>query len=71
MQTISDRIFDLLETKKMTQKSFSEQTGISQTTISEWKSKRTNPTSEKIMPICQVLNVTPEYLILINVVDFK
>ena len=47
----------------MSQKRFSEETGISQSTISEWKSKRTNPTSEKIMIICKVLDVTPEWLL--------
>ncbi|MBE5871085.1 MAG: helix-turn-helix transcriptional regulator [Lachnospiraceae bacterium] len=61
--TISDRIFEKLRQVNMTQKEFSEQTGISQSTISEWKSKRTNPTSEKIMLICKVLDVTPEWLL--------
>lgn len=61
--TISDRIFERLRQINMTQKEFSEETGISQSTISEWKSKRTNPTSEKIMIICKVLDVTPEWLL--------
>ncbi len=61
--TISDRIFEKLRQINMTQKVFSEETGISQSTISEWKSKRTNPTSEKIMIICKVLDVTPEWLL--------
>ncbi len=61
--TISDRVFDKLTEKGMSQKEFSEATGISQSTISEWKSKRTNPTSEKIMIICKVLDVTPEWLL--------
>ena len=61
--TIGDRIFERLEQINMTQKVFSEKTGISQSTISEWKSKHTNPTSEKIMIICSVLNVTPEWLL--------
>ena len=61
--TIGDRIFERLKEIGMTQKDFSEKTGISQSTISEWKSKRTNPTSEKIMVICQVLGVTPEWLL--------
>ena len=63
MITISDRIFDKLKQIDMSQKTFSEKTGISQSTISEWKSKRTNPTSEKIMIICSVLGVTPEWLL--------
>ena len=32
-------------------------------TISEWKKKKTNPLSEKIMPICEALEVTPEWLL--------
>ena len=36
---IRDRIFDKLEEMNMTQKEFSECTGIPQTTISDWKKK--------------------------------
>ncbi len=61
--TISDRIFDRLKEIGMSQKEFSEKTGISPSTISEWKSKRTNPTSEKIMIICKTLEITPEGLL--------
>lgn len=60
---IRDRIFDKLAELKMTQKAFSEKTGIPQTTISDWRKKRTNPTAEKIMIICEVLKVTPEWLL--------
>ena len=60
---IRDRIFDRLEELNMTQKEFSERTGIPQTTVSDWKKKRTNPTAEKIMVICKVLDVTPEWLL--------
>ena len=61
--TIGDRIFNRIKQLGISQKDFSMKTGISQSTISEWKTKRTNPTSEKIMIICQVLNVTPEWLL--------
>ena len=61
--TISDRIFERLRQLDMSQKVFSQETGISQSTISEWKSKGTNPTSEKIMIICKVLDVTPEWIL--------
>ena len=61
--TIGDRIFERLKQIHMSQKAFSESTGISQSTISEWKSKRTNPTSEKVMMICEVLDVLPEWLL--------
>lgn len=61
--TIRDRIFDKLAELNMTQKDFSEKTGIPQTTVSDWRKKRTNPTAEKILIICKVLNVTPEWLL--------
>ena len=61
--TISDRIFERLNDLSMSQKEFSQKTGILQSTISEWKKNHTNPTSEKIMTICSVLEVTPEWLL--------
>ena len=61
--TIRDRIFDKMDALGMTQKEFSAQTGIPQTTVSDWRKKRTNPTAEKIMIICKVLDVTPEWLL--------
>lgn len=61
--TVSERIFQKLNSIGMSQKEFSEKTGIAQSTISEWKSKGNNPTAEKILPICYVLNITPEWLL--------
>lgn len=61
--TISEKIFELIKERGMTQKEFSEATGIAQGSISDWKRKKTNPVSEKIMIICEVLKVTPEELL--------
>ncbi len=61
--TISERIFERLRQLSMTQKEFSEKTGILQSTISEWKKKKTNPSSDKILVICKVLDVSPEWLL--------
>ena len=60
---ISEKIFTLLEQRKMSQKEFSEKTGISQSTISDWKRKRTNPSADKIMKICEVLCISPYELL--------
>ena len=60
---ISDRIMDRLQEIGMSQKEFSQKTGIAQSTISEWKSKGNNPTAEKILPICNVLGVSPEWVL--------
>jgi transcriptional regulator with XRE-family HTH domain len=48
MKTISDRIFEKLKEKGMSQKEFSQKTGIAESSISDWKKKHTNPVSDKI-----------------------
>ena len=61
--TISDRIFERLKQISMSQKEFAELAGIKQSTISEWKKNRTNPSSDKILAICKALDVSPEWLL--------
>ena len=63
MQTISGRIFELLKERNMSQKKFAQETGIAESTISDWKKKKTNPVSDKILIICEVLGVTPYELL--------
>ena len=60
---ISERIFELLKERGMTQREFSIRTDISQSAISDWKRKKTNPSAEKIMLICNVLEVSPYELL--------
>ncbi len=62
-KTVSEKIFELLKQKDMSQKEFSERTGISQSTISDWKRKKTNPAVDKILKICEVLRVSPSELL--------
>ena len=57
--TISERLKQL----SMTQKEFAEKTGILQSTISEWKKNKTNPSSDKILAICKALDVSPHWLL--------
>ncbi len=63
MKIVSDRIFELLKEQGMSQKEFAHKTGIAESTISDWKKKRTNPVSDKILIISEVLGVTPYELL--------
>lgn len=60
---ISERIFKILKDKNMSQNAFAKKVGLASSTISDWKTKKTNPSADKIMDICAVLNVTPEQLL--------
>ena len=46
---ISERIYKYLAERGMSQIEFSKRTGISQSTISDWRRKATNPSSDKIL----------------------
>lgn len=61
---ISERIYKYMEEKKISQIEFSRRTGITQSTVSDWRRKGTNPSADKIMIICEVLGVTPYELLL-------
>ena len=54
---ISEKIFEIMKQKGITQLELSHSTGIGQSTISDWKKKKTNPTAEKLMKICEALEV--------------
>lgn len=56
---ISERIYKYLAEKGISQKEFADRTGISQSTVSDWRRKGTNPSADKIMIICEVLDITP------------
>lgn len=60
---ISERIFKVLKDKNMSQNAFAKQVGLASSTISDWKTKKTNPSADKIMDICKVLEITPEQLL--------
>lgn len=64
--TISEKIFEILDTKGISQKELSIATNIPQSTISDWRKKKTNPASDKILVICDFLDITP-YQLLSNV----
>ncbi|MBQ2705621.1 MAG: helix-turn-helix transcriptional regulator [Agathobacter sp.] len=64
--TISEKIFEILDAKGISQKELSIATNIPQSTISDWRKKKTNPASDKILAICDFLGVSP-YQLLSNV----
>ena len=61
--TRGERVLDLVHQRDMTQKEFSEKTGIPQSTMSSWKGKKQNPSLDKLKVICDTLQVDPYYLI--------
>ena len=63
MMTVGERILGLLKEKGITQKEFSQMTGIPQSTMSSWGVRKQNPGMDKLQIICDVLKIDPLYLI--------
>lgn len=60
---ISERIFSILEERGISEASFAQQIGTSRSTVNAWKRRKQNPSADKIMKICEVLEITPEELL--------
>ena len=61
--TISERLFQIMEEQHISQVELSRRTGISTRTISDWRKEKTNPGADKILIICEVLNLDPKTLL--------
>lgn len=60
--TVSEKIFELLEAKGMSQRELAEKTGISKSTVNDWKTKKNSPAADKIPAVRAALEVSYEEL---------
>lgn len=61
--TINERLFSTMKDQGISIRELSRRTGITASTISDWNTKHTNPSADKIMILCDVLNISPSYLL--------
>ena len=61
--TICERLFEELKLRGFTAYSLSKSIGVSTATISNWKQRNTDPPSKCIIPICEFLGVSSDYLL--------
>ena len=62
--TISERLFSIMKEKNVSMPELSRMTGISRHTIFDWQRRGTNPGADKIMAICEALQIRPEELLI-------
>lgn len=60
---IGERIIHLLKEKRKKQVDLANYLNVSPSTINGWANANKNPASETIIPICEFLEVSPEYLL--------
>lgn len=64
--TIQQRIFDVMAQKGISQAKLAKETGISPSTISDWKKRNNTPSSDKICVIADCLGVSIGFLLGVN-----
>ena len=64
--TISERLFSIMREKNISMPELARMTGISRHTIYDWQKKNTNPGADKIMVICEALQISPDVLLVGN-----
>ena len=63
ISTVTARLFAILKEQKKTAKALSRATGIPESTISNWRTKNRDIPADYIIPICEFLGITCEYLL--------
>ena len=61
--TIGERLVKIMNEKNISMPELSRMTGISRHTIFDWQRRNTNPGADKIMVICEALQITPVELL--------
>ena len=61
--TISERLFKTMKEKGIKAADLAKKLKTSDSTVSNWKSRGTLPPANYIIPICEVLEVSPYYLL--------
>ena len=61
--SIINNLLSILEKKELTQTDLCNAINVNTSTVTNWKTRNTDPPSRYIIPICEFLGVTPEYLL--------
>lgn len=61
--TPGQRIIDLIQKRGLNQHSVAKALGIPYTTLNGWRDENRNPSCNYIIPVCEYLGVTPQYLL--------
>ena len=69
--TISERLFSELERRNLTAYALCQTLGINTTTTTNWKQRGTDPPAKFLIPICEFLGCSLEYLLTGQEVELK
>ncbi len=60
--TLGQRLYEMRKEKGFSQEKVAEALGVTRQTISKWETDQTTPDFDKILPLCELYNITTEEL---------
>lgn len=61
--TICERMFEVMDQRDITAYALCQKTGLSNSTLSNWRSRNTDPPAKYLIPICEILGCSVNYLL--------
>ena len=59
---LNEKLFELRKNKNLTQDEVAEKLNVTRQTVSKWENGQSSPDFEKIAPLCEIYEVTPNEL---------
>jgi len=66
---LGDRLMELRKSKHLSQEEVAEKINVSRQTISKWETNQSTPDFDKIIPLCELFEISTEELITGNKID--
>lgn len=60
---LGDKLYELRKSKNLSQEEVAEKLNVSRQTISKWETNQSTPDFDKILPLCELYNITTDELI--------
>lgn len=61
--TLGQRLYEMRRTKGLSQEQVAEILGVTRQTVSKWETDQTTPDFDKILPLCELYNLTTDELL--------
>ena len=60
---LGERLFELRKAKNLSQENVAEQLNVTRQTISKWETNQSTPDFDKIVPLCELYDISPNELL--------
>ena len=60
---LGERLFELRKTKNLTQDEVAEKLNVTRQTVSKWETNQSTPDFDKILPLCELYNISADELL--------